>query len=966
MLRVMLAALAAAVTAGEEQLARHRNLGKAFFENPTTHALAVEEFRKALRLAPGSARERLNLGLALLANGQTKEGIAEIESAQRQDPSIPHTWFNLGIQYKRAGEHDRAFRQFEGFVRRAPSEPAGHYNLGALHKLAGRTAEAIKAFEKASQLDPTLAAPHFQLYNLYRQANRREDAARRLEAFRRAKDLQANAAVPEDMEWSFYSEILDAVDPRAADAPPARPPVFASRRLAAPGGAGDGSLHVLDAEGDGRPDLLARIGGQLTLFAGGGIRSKISDGVRFAAPGDFNNDGLADLCVLTGTGASLLLNTKGRFAPRPLPAPPGAYTAAVWLDYDRDYDLDLILFGPRNVLLRNQGPAGFADRSADFPFVSGKGRSAMPFRLIADTKAWDLAVTYEDRPAVLYRDRLGGRFEAIPLTAIPPGAILTSAIDFDHNGSLDLVYQVSGKTRVLVNLNNGSFRPGPEAEGAAAPADFDNRGVLGLHSRSGAIALAAADFNLDGRGDLAVLAGDGALDLLTNRTSTPHAWMRVTLAGVKNLKLAAGAEIEIKAGSSYQKRVYEGFPVLFGLRDHRSADAVRITWPNGLIQNETNQAAGRGILYKEAQRLSGSCPQVWSWNGREFEYVTDVLGVAPLGALPVDSLEHIRIPRLAARDGFFELRLTEELAEVAYIDQVRLLAVDHPASTEIHLNERFQPAPYPPLEIFVVERGRRPATSDLVVAAGWIDWPDASQFLAREQSGTPYRMPSLQVPDGKGGWRTAAAAFGLPAGKPKSFAVALHERIGTFRIDTDLPVVWQRLELAERSPARPVVRELTPSSARLGYRGFSRVRIDPQRKAPEMFFYPAPLAASMWNPTPGLYTRYGDVSELTQSSDDRFVIMGSGDELSLRFIAAALPPAGRGQTRSFVLAVDGWAKDQDPNTAHSQSVEPLPFHGMSAYPYPAGEKFPDGEVHREWRRRYNTRPALRFLRPLSD
>ena len=63
--------------------------------------------------------------------------------------------------------------------------------------------------------------------------------------------------------------------------------------------------------------------------------------------------------------------------------------------------------------------------------------------------------------------------------------------------------------------------------------------------------------------------------------------------------------------------------------------------------------------------------------------------------------------------------------------------------------------------------------------------------------------------------------------------------------------------------------------------------------------------------------------------------------------------------------MDGWAKDADANTAFSQSVLPLPFHAMSRYPYPATEHFPDDEPHRQYREHYNTRPALRLLRPLT-
>src|SRR3954463_3874245 len=99
---------AAAPTVTEERLARHRNLGKAFYENPTTHREAVEEFRKALALAPGSAVDRVNYGLALLHAGRAREGVAELERAQRQDPSIPNTWFTLGIEFKKAADYPRA------------------------------------------------------------------------------------------------------------------------------------------------------------------------------------------------------------------------------------------------------------------------------------------------------------------------------------------------------------------------------------------------------------------------------------------------------------------------------------------------------------------------------------------------------------------------------------------------------------------------------------------------------------------------------------------------------------------------------------------------------------------------------------------------------------------------------------------------------------------------------------------
>src|ERR1039458_7747871 len=208
--------------AGEDLLWRYRNLGKAFYENPTTQQQAVEEFRKALGLAPGSARETVNYGIALLRAGRVAEGIAQLQKAQKLDPRIPHTWFNLGMAFKKQAEFDRALAQFQQMARLAPNEPATHYQLGALHKLGNDPAAAAGEFERARDLNPRLAAPHFQLYGIYRQANRPEDAARELEKFQELKKQQEGAAVPEDMEWSVYSEIYDA-----PPFPAARPPAAA-------------------------------------------------------------------------------------------------------------------------------------------------------------------------------------------------------------------------------------------------------------------------------------------------------------------------------------------------------------------------------------------------------------------------------------------------------------------------------------------------------------------------------------------------------------------------------------------------------------------------------------------------------------------------------------------------------------------------------------------------------------------
>lgn len=1038
-----------------EELWHHRNLGKAFYENPTTQLLAVDEFKKALDLAPDSARERVNYGLALLRAGKTQEGINELQKAQKQDPTIPHTWFNLGIAYKRDSEYERAIQQFEGMVRLVPDEAVSHYNLAVLYKLTGRQDDSLREFEAAAKLDPNLAGPHFQLYNAYRAANRADQAARELAAFQQIKKRQAGAAVPEDLEWSFFAEIYDTQEPKGEEIPPA-PPRFQDQVLPGKADAATSGLAVLDAGGEGHADLLAWSRDGILLFKKGSMpveNTGLRDlkGIVSVAVGDYNNDGFADLCILTDSGAFLYENKKGTFQKSPVTLGSGHYQAAVWIDYDHDGDLDLVLLGEKCALMRNNGSAGFSDQTSDFPFAAGRAVDGALYDLVADTPGKDLVIEYQDRPAVLYKDKLAGRYEAITLDILPAGGKTILPYDLNGDGSTDIIAAYPAGVRILLN-HGGRLEAASAPDGAQGPialADFDNRALVDLFA-SGSIflgqgqgrfsapgtgglwesaAVTTADFNEDGRIDVARIAGDGSIHLLTNQTETANRWLRASLLGVKNARLAPGAIIEVKAGPYYQKKTYQGVPLIFGVRGASEIDTVRITWPNGLIQNQPKQASNKAEVFKEAQRLSGSCPMIFAWNGKEFEFVTDVLGVAPLGAssgdgkyFPLDHDEYVQIPgrSLIPIDGNYELRITEELHEVSYIDQVQLIAVDHPSEVEIFTNDKFKAPPFPEFRLFGVKRrvypksarevnGRdvtstvlkrdriypdgfrrtysgvaemhrldldfgnaAPGNRAVLILNGWVDWADGSTFLAAAQERPGgLVLPYVQVKDATGNWKTVIQDMGIPSGKPKTIAVDLTGKFLSssreVRIVTNLCVYWDEIFLSEDDETPTVLMTpIRPRKANLRFRGFSQPTIHPERRQPESFDYSQTSFVSMWNPTPGLYTRYGEVRDLLESVDDRMVIMGSGDEIRLLFREADLPAARDGWTRDFLLLVDGWAKDADPNTAFSQTVEPLPFHGMIGYPYFPSQKFPDDEVHRLYRVQSNTRPALRLIRPLAE
>ncbi|NDJ10086.1 MAG: hypothetical protein EBY17_02700 [Acidobacteriia bacterium] len=1042
-----------ATQSNEDVLAQARNLGKAFYENPTTQAQSVDQFKKALDMMPNSARERVNYGISLLHNAKTAEGIAELEKAQKQDPSIPHTWFNLGIAYKKESQFDKAIEQFLGMVKLVPDEPISHYNLGVLYKLTGKPEDSLKEVEISTKLNPNLAGPHFQLYNAYRAAGRTADATREQATFQDIKKRQAGAAVTEDLEWCYYAEVYDPIEPEKA-------PVIAAaslkvRKLAAESGAVNSI--AADVDGDGKTDLIVWSAkgaqgfqaGTLALDLGLGA---VADIVSVAA-GDFNNDGLGDLAVLTKEGASLWANKKGKFEKAASDLPKGVFTKAIWLDYDHDYDLDLVLLGADSSLVRNNGAAGFSTKDATFPFVKGSAIDGVFFDLVPDTDGMDLVISYSDRGGVLYRDRLNGKYEAIEIPVVPTGAKWLTARDLDNDSATDIVLGTGSKAQVIWN-KAGKLEAGTawDAAGPVAVADLRNSGVEDVVTAgnvyrndgqgkftatpnaalNGAVALSAAGFT-DGHTSVAAIGKDGSASVLDSDT-TVGAWLHVTLAGVKNLKQSYGAKIEVKSAAHYQKKTYLGMPLDFGMRDYKEADTVRITWANGLIQNEVHQAVGKPGSYKEAQRLSGSCPMIFTWNGAGFTFLTDVLGVAPLGAtsgdgqyFPTDHDEYVQIPgeAMVQKDGAYEIRITEELREVSYLDRIQLIAVDHPAQMDIYTNDKFKSPPFPEFRLYGVEKKIRPlaakddgnndvlaqllkndatypdrftrrpdgtatlhhldldfgksatANKAVLVLAGWVDWADGSTFRGASQEALPGAeqvglvFPSLQVKDTSGKWRTVVEDMGIPAGKPKTISVDLTGKwlsaSREVRIITNLCVYWDEIFLSEETGTpQTVLTKVDASVASLDFRGFSKPVIDPERKQPEAFLYNQVSPVSNWNPTPGSYTRYGDVRQLLGSTDDQFVIMGAGDELVLKFAPEKLPALRMGWKRDYLLLVDGWAKDADANTAFSTSVGPLPFHNMKSYPYSGNEHYPGDAAHKRYVEKFNTRPALRLMRPLTE
>ncbi|HEY3823381.1 MAG TPA: VCBS repeat-containing protein [Bryobacteraceae bacterium] len=311
---------------------------------------------------------------------------------------------------------------------------------------------------------------------------------------------------------------------------------FHAQKLASGIDVASAGLTVADIDSDGKPEALVWSNAGIQVFRYGTTKpldcglNTVREVVSIS-PGDFNNDGLTDLAILTQSDAELWTNRRGRFEKLNVVIPEGAYNKAVWLDFDHDNDLDLFLLGDKSALMRNEGErnvgTGFTNVSNNFPFVAGRAVDGA-------TLGKDLFVIFSDRPGVFYEDKLRGRFEAQDLNVVAAGAKAVVAANPDL-----LVTTPSGTFPVF--KRGGSFTKGPSiAQSSVAPAvgNFESRGhndiavpgAILRNDSSGrlsdikvpdadASALTAVDFDGDGRIDLIEVRRDGSLMFLRNESA---------------------------------------------------------------------------------------------------------------------------------------------------------------------------------------------------------------------------------------------------------------------------------------------------------------------------------------------------------------------------------------------------------------------------------------------------------------
>ncbi len=814
-----------------------------------------------------------------------------------------------------------------------------------------------------------------------------------------------------------------------------------------------------DYDNDGRLDLFVATasGGRLFRNAGDSSFTDVTaaaglDSVPPATTAlfvDLDHDADLDLFLATPAGNRVYRNVNGRFeemAGAMGLAGSGGSRDAAFGDFDGDGLVDLVVVGSdgRLTLFRNAGQGHFADATA----ASGLAHAGPPGRAAAiavgdyDNDGFlDLFVASAGGTApVLYRNRGDGSFEPDRRSAALEGLRALAAraalfFDFDNDGFLDLVVvgtpTRAGARGVYLFRNDQTGR-------------FLDRSAILPNDLPAARRVVAVDYDRDGDLDLLVMGEDGRPRLLLNDGGNANQYVQVELAALrtgsgKNNRFGIGSTLELRAGKLYQARVVTGRVTHFGLGQRLKADVLRARWPNGVAQTVYYPGTDQDIL--EQQILKGSCPFLYAWDGAAFRFVTDVMWRSALGmplgimasgggtdiasAPPHASREYMRVPgrALAPRDGRYVLQLTEELWETAYLDQAKLLVVDHPDSVDVYVDEGFvPPAPGPAaLRLYAVSRPRPPVAAtdergtdwlpalrarddhyvapltltryqgistlhDLILdfgdlkgldsvslfLAGWIYPTDASINIALAQAGKPgVIFPYLEVKDPQGRWRRVAEV-GFPSGKDKMVVVDLTGKFLSadhrVRIRTNMEIYWDQAFVAaagENHANAPSITTLDPMTAEVHYRGFSRLYRKGGRYGPQWAAYEDLSRESPWEPIVGAYTRYGDVLPLVRAPDDMYVIMAPGDETTLSFDAGHVPALRPGWRRDFLLYTDAWLKDSDRNTAMGGTVTPLPFHGMSRYPYGRDEAYPTDAAHTRYLETYITRRVGRY-RPLAE
>ncbi len=434
--------------------------------------------------------------------------------------------------------------------------------------------------------------------------------------------------------------------------------------------------------------------------------------------------------------------------------------SGIGTDYNNDRAVDLVvtdLKGP--TILENPREGKFRPKS--FPQLAVPDLALGVSILDFDHDGWmDFAFTRSTVPGLtLWSNNHGKSFEQVKLPETNwVRAYGIAAFDYDNDGWVDLIAVGEtkggkGEMRLFRNL-------GPN-EGKDGFKDVTTDVGLDKIQLTNPRAIITGDFDNDGATDLLITQHHGPAVQLRNEGGNKNNWLRLALKGLNDNKSAIGTKVEVFSDGIRQKfEIYgsngylgQNSPYLtIGLGQAKQADVVRMLWPGGVLQDEIEVAANRQQDFLELDRRGSSCPTLFVWDGKKYELVADVLGAGVIGhwvapgerniprptewvkidsntirekhprpASPKNGETRMGRPAVMGNKGgapsfpegegrVFSFRLMEPMEEVVYLDQVKLLAVDHPSNEEVYPNEYFASnPPYPEFKVVTSRNGRPPA-----------------------------------------------------------------------------------------------------------------------------------------------------------------------------------------------------------------------------------------------------------------
>jgi tetratricopeptide (TPR) repeat protein len=1024
--------------------------------------------------APMDPRVWYVFGLLYRSDNKPQESIEAFQKVLKLDPSNADSHYFLGSFFLDQHDLPAAAAEFRSALQLAPLHASAAFGLARTLQRQGKSDEARIALERFRQLtNEKLSFPFSHTYGEEGSLGRVEDAA--------TGAPKVGPMIPVIFSKSWESSLDETRKPNAPISRSNSPCLIDVEGNGRPSlimmGSGTPAVKMYRNNGIAGFELIAPA--QTGLVVSG-------DGIACAV-GDFDNDGLPDIAIAMSDRVLLFRNIGGgRFMDVTQAAgiiPVNHPSSLIFVDYDHDGDLDLFVTGEGNtdakpnVLWRNNGDKTFTDWTQQAG-LGGEGRTTSSVLTdLNNDRAVDLVVTGSGSAPAFFANPRDGAFHSVPLfteKGLPPTTGVV-AFDFNKDGWMDIALTHAGAPGVTLwkNVDGKRFErvPLPLEDAtrgwSVAAIDFDNDGwldlVMAVETASGSLlrmlrnvgpdgfvdvtkqlklnaamlksprSLLAVDLNDDGAADLIVTQADGSAVALMNKGGEQNHSLKISLKGLADNKSALGTKVEVFADGLWQKwEVTNTQDIIAGLRGANKADLLRLLWPTGVPQDEIDVPATKRLLLTELDRRGSSCPTLFAWDGSKFGFISDVIGAGVVGhwTSPVrrntpDPDEWIKIDgtRLKVRDGRLSLRFGEPMEEVNFVDQVRLVAIDHPEGTDVYPNEGFlSEAPFARPKTILSQAGHPPAgawdnhgndvlpllrtidhtyvrdftnlpyagfanlhtltldlgpwTPDkplLLLLHGFVEYFSASSMYAAWQAGIAPVPPYVEAQLSDGSWRRIIDDMGFPAGLPRTIVVDLTGKVPAgsrhIRLVTNLQIYWDQALIDNEArlanttaDAKIRQTELPLMNASLAFRGYPQ-QIDGVTPGDLNYNYQRMSRTGPFVPQRGAYTHYGDVTPLLQHIDDEYVIFGTGEDMDLEFSAVAQPVLPAGWIRDYFFYANGFVKDMDFYEAFPFTVDAMPFHAMSGYPYQSKEHYPDDAKHiayqLEWNDRFESGVAAR-------